>query len=159
MNKFLALVLSALKDWLSYRRQLTPVPSLVSVNIHLILPGKIILGNESYRAAHTGSLSCLCNHSLDITRKNHTGERVIQGGPRSTRGFHCFGWSSFISVQSRATVSCTRKMKSLLLVQKSASPWTGSGYPCVIFVNPRWCPHVGHGLVGGTCKRVQHPLL
>ena len=35
--------------------------------------------------AHTGCLSWLCNHSLDITRKNHPAERIIRDGPRSTR--------------------------------------------------------------------------
>ena len=36
-------------------------------------------------SAHTGSLSWLCNHSLDIIRKNHPAERIIPDGPRSTR--------------------------------------------------------------------------
>ena len=35
--------------------------------------------------AHTVCLSWLCNHSLDVTRKNHPAERIIPGCPRSTR--------------------------------------------------------------------------
>ena len=127
------------KGWLSYRRQLAPVPSLGSVIIHLILSRKIIPRNESYRAAQAQPGCC-------------TGD-----------GFHSFAWLSFISVPSRTTVSCARR-KITPFGKKSACRKTRSGYPCVIFVNPRWCRHAGHGLAvggwgGGTCKRVQHPLL
>ena len=124
MNNFLALVLSALRGWLSYRRRLTPVASLGSVIIHLILPGKIIPRNELYRAAQDQPGCC-------------TGD-----------GFHSFAWLSFISVRSRTTVSCTRR-KISPFGKKSACRSTGSGYPRVIFVNPRWCRHAGHGLAGG----------
>ena len=118
-------------------------------------------------SAQPGSLSWLCNHSLDIIRKNHPAERIILDGPRSTRLLYR-GWISFSCVNkfyvsaSRATVSCTRG-EITPFGKKSACRRTRSGYPCVIFVNPRWCRHAGHGLAGwgggGTCKRVQHPLL
>ena len=102
--------------------------------------------------AHTGCLSWLCNHSLDITRKNHPAERIIPGGPRSTRLLYRGRISFFcvikFSVQSRTTVSCTRR-KISPFGKKSACRRTGSGYPRVIFVNPRWGRHAGHGLAGG----------